>query len=189
MAMPSVVKDRAGVGGFRKELGWFSLLTMSLGTVIGSGWLLASMYAAQAAGPAALLAWVIAGILMLLVALVFAELGIAKPESGGLVRYPLYSNGRLAAAIRILPRRIFGERMDRAHVGQTEMINQGVAIGERFLEQPAGIEKDDRDRRIDICGEFQQRRRFRAERRHQCELLASDHLNSGANDVRRRSLV
>jgi amino acid transporter len=57
------------------------------------------VYAAQEAGPAALIAWVIAGALMLMIALVFAELGMVRPESGGLVRYPLYSNGRLAASI------------------------------------------------------------------------------------------
>ena len=34
-----------------------------------------------------------------MIALVFAELGMVRPESGGLVRYPLYSNGRLAATI------------------------------------------------------------------------------------------
>lgn len=67
--------------------------------MIGSGWLFSSMYAAQAAGPAALISWVIGGVLMLLVALVFAELGMVRPESGGLVRYPLYSNGRLAATV------------------------------------------------------------------------------------------
>lgn len=83
----------------KKGLGYWSLVFIGLGSVIGSGWLLSSMYAAQAAGPAALVAWVIGGIVMLLVALVFAELAIVKPESGGLVRYPLYSNGRFAAAI------------------------------------------------------------------------------------------
>ncbi|MEY9940592.1 APC family permease [Streptacidiphilus sp. MAP5-3] len=83
----------------RKRLGFWSLLAAGLGSVVGSGWLLASMYAAQAAGPSALLAWVIGGVVMLLVGLVFAELGMVKPESGGLVRYPLYSNGRLAAAV------------------------------------------------------------------------------------------
>jgi amino acid transporter len=83
----------------RKRLGFWSLLAAGLGSVVGSGWLLASMYAAQAAGPAALLAWVVGGFVMLLVALVFAELGMVKPESGGLVRYPLYSNGRFAAAV------------------------------------------------------------------------------------------
>jgi amino acid transporter len=83
----------------RKNLGYWSLVATGLGSVIGSGWLFSPMYAARAAGPASLIAWVIGGLLMLAVALVFAELGIAHPESGGLVRYPLYSNGRLAAAI------------------------------------------------------------------------------------------
>jgi amino acid transporter len=82
-----------------KRMGFWSLLAAGIGSVIGSGWLLSAMYAAQSAGPASLLAWVIGGLVMLLVALVFAELGMAKPESGGLVRYPLYSNGRFAASI------------------------------------------------------------------------------------------
>jgi amino acid transporter len=84
---------------FRKTLGFWSLVATGLGSVIGSGWLFSAMYAAQSAGPASLIAWVIGGVLMLTVALVFAELGIALPESGGLVRYPLYSNGRFAAGI------------------------------------------------------------------------------------------
>ena len=98
--MATTVKDDTRQDSLlHKSLGFWSLVAIGLGSVIGSGWLLAAMYAAQSAGPAALLAWVIAGGLMLLVALVFAELAIAKPESGGLVRYPLYSNGRLAAGI------------------------------------------------------------------------------------------
>jgi amino acid transporter len=83
----------------RRELGFWSLTAAGIGSVIGSGWLFSAMYAAQDAGPAALIAWVIAGALMLMIALVFAELGMVRPESGGLVRYPLYSNGRLAASI------------------------------------------------------------------------------------------
>ncbi|MDL5159956.1 APC family permease [Actinomycetospora termitidis] len=85
--------------GLRKDLGFWSLLAAGLGSVIGSGWLFSSLYAAQDAGPAAMLAWVVGGALMLCVALVFAELGMAKPESGGLVRYPMYSHGGLAAGI------------------------------------------------------------------------------------------
>jgi amino acid transporter len=90
---------RAEDNKLRKTLGYWSLVATGLGSVIGSGWLFSAMYAAQAAGPASLIAWVIGGLLMLAVALVFAELGIAHPESGGLVRYPLYTNGRLAASI------------------------------------------------------------------------------------------
>lgn len=83
----------------RQSLGYWSLVATGIGSVIGSGWLFSAMYAAQTAGPAALIAWVIGGAVMLAVALVFAELGMVHPESGGLVRYPLYSNGRLAASI------------------------------------------------------------------------------------------
>lgn len=83
----------------RRELGFWSLAAAGIGSVIGSGWLFSAMYASQQAGPAALIAWVIAGALMLMIALVFAELGMVRPESGGLVRYPLYSNGRLAASV------------------------------------------------------------------------------------------
>ncbi|WP_022881200.1 APC family permease [Gryllotalpicola ginsengisoli] len=83
----------------KQRLGYWSLVATGIGSVIGSGWLFSAMYAAQSAGPASLIAWVIGGAVMLSVALVFAELGMVHPESGGLVRYPLYSNGRLAASI------------------------------------------------------------------------------------------
>jgi amino acid transporter len=83
----------------KRTLGFWSLLATGTGSVIGSGWLLAANAGANAAGPAVLVAWVIGGALMLMIALVYAELGMVRPESGGLVRYPLYSNGRLAATI------------------------------------------------------------------------------------------
>ncbi|MFC4242533.1 APC family permease [Gryllotalpicola reticulitermitis] len=83
----------------KQRLGYWSLVATGIGSVIGSGWLFSAMYAAQTAGPASLVAWVIGGAVMLAVALVFAELGMVHPESGGLVRYPLYSNGRFAASI------------------------------------------------------------------------------------------
>jgi amino acid transporter len=98
-APESATQDRRPDTGLHKALGFWSLLAAGLGSVIGSGWLFSSLYAAQDAGPAALLAWVIGGALMLLVAMVFAELGMAKPESGGLVRYPMYSHGGLTAGI------------------------------------------------------------------------------------------
>ena len=48
---------------------------------VGSGWL-------SAAG-------LVASIALLLLALVYAELGAPFPRAGGLVRYPLYSHGPL----------------------------------------------------------------------------------------------
>ena len=87
----------------KRTLGFWSLLATGVGSVIGSGWLLAANAGANAAGPAVLVAWVIGGALMLMIALVFAELGMTRPESGGLVRYPLYANGRLPVMHLIIP--------------------------------------------------------------------------------------
>ncbi len=78
---------------FRKELGWFSLLAMSLGTVIGSGWLLLPGVVAAQAGPASIVSWVIAGVIMLIVCLVYAELGAAWPAPGAVALYPQLSHG------------------------------------------------------------------------------------------------
>lgn len=83
----------------QRKLGYWSLVAMGIGSVIGSGWLFAAMYAAQASGPASLIGWLIGGAIMLALAWVTAELGITHPESGGTSRYPLYSNGRLAAGV------------------------------------------------------------------------------------------
>jgi amino acid transporter len=82
-----------------RQLGFWSLTAAGLGGIIGSGWLFGALYGAKAAGPASLLSWVIAGAAFALVALVLAELGASRPESGALVRWPLYASGPLVAAI------------------------------------------------------------------------------------------
>ena len=51
------------------------LMFISLGSIIGSGWLFGALYASHIAGPAAIIAWVAGGLVMLLLALVHAELG------------------------------------------------------------------------------------------------------------------
>lgn len=83
----------------RKRMGFWSLTAASLGGVIGSGWLFGSMFAAQAAGPESIVTWIVGGIALALVALVFCELVMVKPESGSLVRYPMYTNGSLVASM------------------------------------------------------------------------------------------
>ncbi|MGA9751569.1 MAG: APC family permease [Acidobacteriota bacterium] len=80
-------------GTFKKDLSWFSLLTMSLGTVIGSGWLMLPGIVASKAGPAGVLDWMFGGLAMLVVALVFAELGAAWPSAGAVAKYPYLSHG------------------------------------------------------------------------------------------------
>ena len=80
----------------RRALDRKRLLFLSIGEIIGAGWLFAPLYAASYAGGAALISWIIAGIFVLLIALANAEIASAIPKSGGLVRYPHYVFGGFA---------------------------------------------------------------------------------------------
>ena len=83
----------------RRDLGFWALTAVGFSNIVGSGWLFAAMYAAQTAGPAALISWVAAGVLCALIALVMIELGATRPEGGGTVRWPLQANGRLVGTV------------------------------------------------------------------------------------------
>jgi amino acid transporter len=69
---------------------------VSLGSIIGSGWLLGALNAAETAGPASIISWVIAAAMLTTLALVYAELGAAYPVAGGTGRFPYFSHGPLA---------------------------------------------------------------------------------------------
>jgi amino acid transporter len=83
----------------RRSLGLRSLTLAVVTGTIGSGWLFAPFYAAKAAGPDSLLAWLVGGTLAFALALVFAELGALVPSSGALAQIPLLSHGRSAGFI------------------------------------------------------------------------------------------
>lgn len=72
----------------------------SLGGIIGSGWLFGALYAANAAGPASILSWLLGGFAVILIGLVYAELAGMLPESGGVARYPDYSHGQVTGFLR-----------------------------------------------------------------------------------------
>jgi amino acid transporter len=69
---------------------------VSLGSMIGSGWLLGALNAARQAGPASILSWLIAAAMLGLLALSYAELGATYPVAGGSARFPYYSHGPIA---------------------------------------------------------------------------------------------
>ena len=83
----------------RRALGKFELLYLSLGGIIGSGWLFGPLYAASFVGGAAILSWIIAGIMVLSVGLAYAEISSAIPKTGGIVRYPHYTHGGLVSYV------------------------------------------------------------------------------------------
>jgi amino acid transporter len=80
----------------RRDVGFWGLMFVSLGSIIGSGWLLGALTAAKLAGPASLLSWVLAAVMLALLALVHAELGAAYPIAGGTARFPAFVFGPLA---------------------------------------------------------------------------------------------
>lgn len=84
-------------GGLRRDVGRIGLLFASIGSIIGSGWLFGALNAAQQAGPAAVFSWAIGGVMILLIGLVYAELGTMFPLSGGVVRFPHLSFGGFAS--------------------------------------------------------------------------------------------
>jgi basic amino acid/polyamine antiporter, APA family len=83
----------------RRTLSQRDLVFIVVGTVIGSGIFLTpgSVVRAAGSGGMALVAWTVGGVLSLLGALTFAELGASRPQSGGLYVYLRDAFGRAPA--------------------------------------------------------------------------------------------
>jgi amino acid transporter len=95
MAVPATETKPADVG-LKREMGLIGATWASETSIIGSGWLFGSYFAAAAVGSAALICWVIAGIAVIILALVHAELGGMYPVSGGTARFPHFAYGSIA---------------------------------------------------------------------------------------------
>jgi amino acid transporter len=83
----------------KRNIGTLGLLFASVGGIVGSGWLFAPLYAAQNAGPASIISWVIGFILILILALSFAEVSSMLPLAGGVVHFIKLSHGSPASFI------------------------------------------------------------------------------------------
>jgi amino acid transporter len=79
----------------RRDIGLLPLFMVSAGSVIGSGWLLGTLNASKVAGPAAIISWVIGVILLIGIALIYAELGSTYPISGSTARFTWIHAGTL----------------------------------------------------------------------------------------------
>jgi len=80
----------------QKSVSKFTLLTSAIAGIVGSGWLLGPMAAAKLAGPASVMTWAIAGLLMMVVAATFILLTRVMPITGGTVRFFQLSYGHFA---------------------------------------------------------------------------------------------
>lgn len=83
----------------KRHISKTSLLFLSIGSIVGSGWLFGSFYTAQCAGPAAIVSWILGGLCVAIIALTFAELSTMLPLSGGSTAYSLISHGKMTGAI------------------------------------------------------------------------------------------
>lgn len=76
-----------------------TLLMLSINGMVGSAWLFAPLYAAQIAGPSAIIAWLIGGAMTVVIALTFAELSTMFPLAGGTAHIPQLSHGTFTSFI------------------------------------------------------------------------------------------
>jgi basic amino acid/polyamine antiporter, APA family len=87
-------------GELKRTLGATNLVLLGIGCIIGTGiFVLTGRAAAQFAGPAIMISFVITGTLCALVALAYAELASAIPVSGSAYSYSYASLGELSAWI------------------------------------------------------------------------------------------
>ena len=78
---------------FKRSIGRFAILFAAIGGMVGSGWLLGPFDTAKVAGPAAIISWPLAGVMMLFIAYTFIILTRTLPIAGGTVRFLQLSHG------------------------------------------------------------------------------------------------
>lgn len=83
----------------KRSISSLSLLFTSTSAILGSGWLFAAYYTAQLAGPGALLAWLIGGIAVIIIAYTYAEISAMIPIVGSTSRIPLYTHGTIVSYV------------------------------------------------------------------------------------------
>ncbi|MCF6807761.1 APC family permease [Thiotrichales bacterium 19S9-12] len=79
----------------RKKIGLFSATAASVCCIMGSGWLFASYYAAKSAGPGgAYIAWCLTALIVLIMAIVMAEVATMYPMRGVTTRMSALSHNK-----------------------------------------------------------------------------------------------
>lgn len=81
----------------KRSIGAMSLMFTAISGILGSAWLFGPYYAVQIAGPAAVVSWLIGAIVMLIIAMTFAELTSMFPITGAHARFMLFSHGAMSS--------------------------------------------------------------------------------------------
>jgi amino acid transporter len=82
-----------GLHAYKRGIGPIGLMFSAVSAMLGSGWLFSMLYVGQLAGPASIIAWLIGGALVFLIAFTYGELSTMVPITGGSARFPQLTHG------------------------------------------------------------------------------------------------
>lgn len=83
----------------KRNIGLLGVTLAAVGSMIGSGWLFGPLYAAQMAGPASIISWLLGGFFFIFIVLVFSELSSMFPVMGGLTSYSYFTHGKFTGIV------------------------------------------------------------------------------------------
>jgi len=92
-----VILATAEKKSLKRQLGWFQLMMLGIGAIIGTGIFVLTAVAANKAGPGMMYSFVIAGAVCALTALIYAEIAAMVPVSGSAYTYSYAVMGELIA--------------------------------------------------------------------------------------------
>lgn len=82
-----------GLHAYKRKIGPLGLMLSAVSAMVGSGWLFSALYVGRIAGPASILAWIFGGVLVMIIALTYAEVSTMIPITGGSTRFPQLTHG------------------------------------------------------------------------------------------------
>ncbi len=75
------------MSGLKRSLGLYDVISLVIGTIVGADIYIAASFGAGLLGPFSVMAWVIAGLMAIIIALCFAECSSRVPQVGGPYAY------------------------------------------------------------------------------------------------------
>ncbi|MBC3873141.1 amino acid permease [Undibacterium flavidum] len=91
------ILESAEKKGLKRQLGWFDLMMLGVGAIIGTGIFVLTSVAANKAGPGMMYSFIIAGFVCALTALIYAEIAAMVPVAGSAYTYSYAVLGELIA--------------------------------------------------------------------------------------------
>ena len=87
------------MSGLNRSLGLYDVVSLVIGTIVGADIYIAASFGAGLLGPFAVFAWLIAGVMAIVIALCFAECSSLVPEVGGPYAYARRAFGNFTGFI------------------------------------------------------------------------------------------